>query len=370
MSAKSTPVIPANAITPRDQSILINLRNVKVMTLNQIRRMRWPASCDEQTARKRLSILKNRYGLIDSLHVPKVKLEANNLAYSKAYILSDRGRGWLQEAGLLAGQRFKPAQVLHDLLVAELRVRLTEAARQQKGIWRVGWYNEEAIIFFKRQTDDKATLIPDGLGVIRVQQEQNHFFTAFFVEVDASREAHGRPSSRIGRKIIGYDAYFQRRQQHEILGELPHFPLVLFVTHGEQRLQNLAETILKRRRQPVGYALALFDDTLVGQHFLKTPAWLVIPPDENVILGREQDQRQSLWHSLKWVRLKPPEAIQQKIDIESQPQSKWQQLARRNGISFPVYHINSEQWFDDAKTKRSRVNRALKQRLTQSPKKA
>ena len=112
--------------------------------------------------------------------------------------------------------------------------------------------------------------------------------------MDAGREVHGRFSSDWGRKVVGYDRFMASQwEQHPELGDLEAFPLVAVITHGHQRLLNLADSIGEKRQQPVIYYLALWPDLMAGQDILTAPVWLIVTP-EGEIIGRDRKQRQPL----------------------------------------------------------------------------
>jgi hypothetical protein len=124
-----------------------------------------------------------------------------------------------------------------------------------------------------------------------------------FIELDASREGHGRPSSRISRKIRGYDEFSRRWLDHEVLGTLPCFPAVLLITHGEQRLQNLVQAVAKQRRQPVAYALALATELLTAEKdVLTAPCWRLLPAGTKTLTGPIEVEPQALLGHSSWLK--------------------------------------------------------------------
>jgi hypothetical protein len=145
------------------------------------------------------------------------------------------------------------------------------------------------------KVDMGPVISPDGLGIVRQRHSSGKVAgLPFFVEMDAGREAHGRLSSDWGRKVVGYDRYIAGQwQSHPELGDLEAFPLVAVITHGKQRLLNLAGSIVEKRQQPIIYYLALWQDLMAGQDVLTGPVWLIISPDGEMI-GRERKDRQPL----------------------------------------------------------------------------
>jgi len=157
-------------------------------------------------------------------------------------------------------------------------------ARQADFEWRADWQ----IRFHASRKAQRATLVPDGLAILSGLTPQP---IALFLELDFSREAHGRASSRIGRKIRGYDNYLKQWPRHAGLDGLDFFPAVLFLTHGQQRLENLAAAILKHRRGKVAYALALTEQVYQADDPLTAPLWRLIQnqQDSTVTADRHKE---------------------------------------------------------------------------------
>ncbi len=280
-------------ITERDERLLECLRELHVLSLNQVQRLFWP-NASQVTCYQRLRFLLKNY-LLGAARVPRSGMKAWGLPVGKVYTLGDGGRLWLKVKvdDKPPARHLKRNQILHDLLAAELCVRSTEAVLKRGQGWSLAWAGEQAASFYPKR-DEAPVIAPDGLGVVRQKRGRQAAALPFFVELDASREAHGRPSSDWGRKVIGYDRFCAGRwQQHPELLNLPTFPLVAVVTHGEQRLQNLAAAIDKHRQQPVIYYLALWEDLMAGDDLLAAPAWLIVAPTGQVI-GQEREQRQPL----------------------------------------------------------------------------
>jgi hypothetical protein len=80
---------------------------------------------------------------------------------------------------------------------------------------------------------------------------------------------------------------------HPHLSDLPSFPWVAVITHGAQRLLNLAQAIQKHRQEPVIYYLALWEDLMVDGDMLAAPAWLILT-QEGKVIGLKREQRQPL----------------------------------------------------------------------------
>src|SRR5512136_1086590 len=237
-------------LTSRDEQLLELLRELNVLSLDQVRRLFWPEG-KGKTAYRRLGFLLKQH-LLAGARVPRSGMVEWGLPVSKVYALGPGGRLWLKEEvtnGHIS-RYLKRDQVLHDLLVAELCVRLTEAAVRRGSAWSLTWAGEQAASYYPRP-DEAPLVVPDGLSILRQQRGGKTATLPFFVELDASREGHGRLSSDWGRKVVGYDRFAEQWKSHPELGGLPNFPLVAVVTHGEQRLLNLVGAISEQRRQPV-----------------------------------------------------------------------------------------------------------------------
>jgi hypothetical protein len=294
-------LVSRGSFTERDERVLEYLRELYVLSLDHVQRLLWPGA-KRVTAYNRLHHLQKHH-LVGGARVPRAGMAEWGLVVCKVYTLGEGGRLWLkEEVDNRWAAHLRRDQVLHDLLVAEVVVRLTEAAHRRGAAWSTSWAGERAASFYERQ-GNKPIASPDGLAIIRQTRGGKSAAMPLFVELDASREAHGRPSSDWGRKIIGYDRFCDgnKWKMHPELGSLPSFPVVAVVTHGEQRLLNLAGAIREHRKQPVAYYLALWDDlaprgedgAALDADILTAPAWLVVTADGQVV-GEDRDQRQPL----------------------------------------------------------------------------
>jgi hypothetical protein len=284
-------------ITERDEDLLVYLSRLNVLSLDQVQRLLW-SHARQSTAYQRLYIL-HKHHLLASARVPRAGMHQWGLPVCKVYTLGEGGRMWLRlEVDGRRAHHLRRDQVLHDLLVAEVMVRFAEAARRRGNAWSAAWAGEQQAGFYEKQ-GAAPVASPDGLAVLQAQVGGKRAIMPLFVELDASREAHGRPSSDWGRKIVGYDRFYDSEWTgHAALGSLPSFPAVAVITHGEQRLLNLAHAIQEHRRQPVVYYLALWEDLVQGQDtteadILTRPAWLVVPPEGDLI-GEDRAGRQAL----------------------------------------------------------------------------
>jgi len=208
---------------------------------------------------------------------------------------------WLREEvdSRLVARSLKREQILHDLLTAEVCTRLTEAAHRRGVGWQTTWIGDEAARYFEptARSDGKTgaqLLSPDGLAVVRRTDESGISALPLFVEMDRGREAHGRPSSDWGRKVRRYDQFRAGAwQMHPQLADLPTFPPVLVITHGAQRLLNLAQAIVDHRQEPVSYYLTTWQELMVAPDILAARAWLMLAKNGQV-LGQEPAERLAL----------------------------------------------------------------------------
>ena len=288
-------LIERGRITNRDEQLFEYLRELNVLSLAQIRRLLWPQA-KETTAYNRLYFLSKHY-LLSSARVPVLGMTEWGLPSRNVYSLGVGGWLWLRQEvnPSLASRQLRREQVLHDLLVAEVYVRLVETARLRGETWSISWAGAEAASFYAATRDQIPVMAPDGLAIVRQQRGDQVAVLPFLLELDKGREAHGRPSSDWGRKVHGYDRFYAGDWSlHPQLSSLPEFPLVAVITHGAQRLLNLAQAIVKHRKEHVTYCLALWTDVMLAtEDILLAPAWLTITADGQVF-GHEPDRRESL----------------------------------------------------------------------------
>ena len=280
-------------LTGRDEGLLECLRELNVLSLDQIRRIWWPHA-KEATAYNRLYFLLKQ-SILGGARMPTAGMKEWGLPPRKVYTVGAAGWLWLKEEvnPTLSYRHLKRDQVLHDLLVAEIYVRLTETVRVRGEDWSVIWVGEQGASYYD---GDKPTPIiaPDGLAIVQQRRGEKVATLPIFVELDRTREAHGRPSSDWGRKVQGYNRFYASNwKMHPQLSDLPTFPWVAIITHGAQRLLNLAQAIKKHRKEPVIYYLALWDDLMAEDDIMTAPAWLILT-QEGKVIGLKRDQRQPL----------------------------------------------------------------------------
>jgi len=296
VEAKLAELTEAGRITERDESLLEHLREFSVLSLDQVHRLLWPDTL-ERVAYNRLYAL-SKYYLVGGARVPSAEMVSWKLPVRKVYTLGAGGWGWIlgQVSKSSSVSHLRRDQVIHDLLVAEIYVRVWEAIRRRSTEdeeWDVAWAGEKAASCYG--PNNSLILSPDGLAIVKQQRDEHRSaMLPFFIELDKSREAHGRPSSDWGHKVGGYDFFFSNSwKTHPQLTECPSFPWVLVITHGQQRLSNLAQSILQHRKTPVIYFMGLWEDVIGADDFMTAPIWLVVTQDGG-ILGHTREERQSL----------------------------------------------------------------------------
>jgi hypothetical protein len=288
--ANLTDLARRGRITARDEQLMEYLRELNALSLDQVRRLLF-TDAGHRTVYNRLWFLSSQY-LLGSARASRADMQQWGLAAGKVYTLGPAGRLWLkEEVSSQAVRHLRRDQVLHDLLAAELCVRLVENVRRRGQEWSLIWAGEQASSMYP-EGEEAPLVAPDGLAVVRHQKSSAApAYLPFFLEMDAGREAHGRPSSDWGRKIHGYDRFIGSDwRYHPELTTLPAFPVVAIVTHGAQRLLNLAGAINKHRRQEVVYYLALWQDLMAGEDILTAPVWAVVTPDGQIV-GQQPQQR-------------------------------------------------------------------------------
>ncbi|GAB4442445.1 MAG: hypothetical protein Kow0031_24560 [Anaerolineae bacterium] len=288
----------AGQVTTRDESILEYLRELHVMSLEQIFELFWPDAKNPLTARNRLSTL-IQYKLVSyARRVPAAEMRTAGLEPGSVYALGVGGWLWLRENvnHSIMNRVLKREQVLHDLLVGQVCLKTMAAVQARGEAWQMTWAGEEAAAYYElhARDSDKApppVIAPDGLAVIRRRMSEQMAVMSLFIEMDNGREAHGRPSSDWGRKIQRYNEFMADKWRlHPQLADLPDFPAVAVITHGAQRLLNLAHAIQQYRKEPISYHLALWEDLVGADDILSAPAWLVLTADGKVI-GQERRER-------------------------------------------------------------------------------
>jgi hypothetical protein len=291
---KLTELMTGGKLTTRDEAILAYLQEVVVMSVDQVRRLVWGPAIKDKTVYERLRHLTKNY-LLSRPRTPSREMMLWGLKRCPTYALGPIGQAWLKgEVDTDQIMKFyRPNQVLHDLLVSELFVRMSEHTRHLGDGWTFGWAGEQNAAF-RPDMNKPATVIPDGLGIISQHLRSEMATLPFFVEMDAGRQAHGQYHHDWGRKIVGYDRFAESSWQlHRELSGMAHFPQVMVVTHGQERVVNLAKAIAAKRKKDVFYVLGEWQDVLIADNLFTAPMWIEVMPDGK-IAGMARDQRRPL----------------------------------------------------------------------------
>ncbi len=307
LKAQLSDLARRGRITTRDERLLEYLRELNVLSLDQIQRLFWPDRA-AKTVVNRLTTLVN-YTLVRRARVPDTEMKKWGLPGRVAYAPGVGGWMWLKEEidVQIMDRAMRREQVLHDLLVSEICVRLLEAAALRGQEWSVSWAGTESSMYVRPENissskrngksgEVQSVVEPDGLAIVTYQEPgKQKSELPMFIELDKGREAHRMPHTDWGRKIVGYKRFYEDNwRMHPQLSNLPEFPAVAVVTHGSRRLLNLVESIMSLRKDAcIAYYLSLWSDLTASNDILSAPAWLMITPDGQVI-GRQPEQRQSL----------------------------------------------------------------------------
>lgn len=283
------------AITTRDEFLLEYLRELNVMSVDQINRLLWAQKSQKVTYNRLVRLV--GYRMISGARARRPIMQMRGLEPCRVYSLDQVGRLWLEHEvnNDPVNRLLNRDQVIHDLMVSEIFVRLTEHTRTRGEGWRFDLAGERNAAFYE-QGADTPVIAPDGIGVLTQTVDGDDFSLPFFVEMDAGREGHGALSSDWGRKVVGYDRFIASGwRTHRSLRNLPSFPVAMVVTHGRQRLLNLAQAIAKKRKSGVIYYLARWnEDILPCSDIFTAPIWTVITPEGNIIGGEDALERKPL----------------------------------------------------------------------------
>ncbi|MCP4358658.1 MAG: hypothetical protein GY796_11625, partial [Chloroflexi bacterium] len=247
IGAKLAEINRQGRITDRDETLLELIREFNALSLNQIQRLLW-RSATEKTAHRRTYFLEQHY-LLEVARSPHAELKKWGLLPRMVYILGTGGWMWLKNEidVKIPRRQIRREQILHDLLVAEVYVKVVEAAALRNPVpakkkaetgakaeesgtevekWEVTWVGEEAASLYQ---GDNPVVAPDGLVKVKRMAGSKTQVLPFFVEFDKGREAHGTPSTDWGRKVGGYNRFYAGNwQMHPQLNNLPDtFPRVL-----------------------------------------------------------------------------------------------------------------------------------------------
>jgi hypothetical protein len=281
-------LLARGALTQRDKRLLEYLREFKVMSLAQVRRLLWPQTT-EWTAYLRLNLLARNH-LLSRVRSPQADMAAWGLPPALVYALGPAGWLWLQGQANIPKWSWKRSRLVSALLSAELGVRLTEQTFQQGEQWALTIAGQAAAAVYAQRAAKRPLIAPDLLVVVSHQSGPGQVMRLpLLVEIDAARPAV-KSGTRWGRRVAGYNRLAAGNwRRYPLLAGLEQFPQVLVITHGTERLLNLIDETLTYRRAAVSYHLALWADVLAGRDILTDPIWLTLTPGQ-----AEPQWRQSL----------------------------------------------------------------------------
>lgn len=220
------------SLAERDQQILVSVATHRFLTTRQICRLHFAEKATETAALRSANRTLDRLREL-RLIVPLERRIGGVRAGSGAYVwsLGCVGARLLQRAddGKEPSRRWRESEpartfMMHTLAVAEVSLRLTEAARR----------GEVALLSVQHEPDCWRTYVGSGGGALRLKPDlaavtaTGKFEDHWFFEVDLASE----PPSRIVRACLKYEEYRRSGAEQRRLGL---FPAVIWVVPGEQR---------------------------------------------------------------------------------------------------------------------------------------
>lgn len=274
-----TGLLARGALTQRDQRLLEYLREFKVMSLAQVRRLLWPGAT-EWTAYLRLNLLARNH-LLSRVRSPQADMATWGLSPALVYALGPAGWLWLEGQANLPKWSWKRSRLVSALLSAEIGVRLTEQTFQQGDRWSLTIAGQAAAAVYAHRAAKRPLIAPDLLAVVSCQSEVGQaMHLPLFIELDAGRPA-AKARTRWGRKVAGYARLAAGNwRRYPLLSGLEQFPQVLVITQGTGRLLNLVDETLTYRRSAVSYHLAPWAEVLTSRDILTEPIWLTLTPGQ------------------------------------------------------------------------------------------
>ncbi len=275
-AARKTVNAPAfkRKVTPRDQNILVFLRQLHALSVDQIQRLFWPDAA-YNTAYRRLSLLIG-YGLLAQARNP----DPTRLPVKRAFALGLNGWAWLQEPPsqphLLRHTRAD--LVLRDLLAAEVVVKLIEAFRPQT--FSLSWFGDETSAFDHPQTHSPL-VAANGLGLLYTAPNNQRADWSCLLELDAGVHKNIRSGKEWTVLIRGYEELRILSKSLPVLKQSLRPPVVLLITQNNAHTLKLARWLSKYQKQPLFFCLASWNQLNAAHNILTDPIWLIGNPAEN-----------------------------------------------------------------------------------------
>ncbi len=218
--------------TPRDLAILQAVRIHTRLTANQIRRLFFRGPGDRlkapQTVNARLRRLVS-YGYLEA-----VVVDRGHGAGPLAYGLGSRARSLISRS--TAGRLRGPGPVLHQLEIAEFRVKLEEVLRSHSGAL-IEWLGEPTLRSLAHAR--RSWPVPDALVHWRLENREG----TFLLETDRATESLAVLAAKLDR----YSTYLRDRGYRRWLPGLGLRPRLAVVT-TRTRAARLVRLIQSERR--------------------------------------------------------------------------------------------------------------------------
>jgi Replication-relaxation len=254
-------------LSERDLAVLDSLHRLRLATSRQLQRLHVFEGSALTQARRTRAMLQRLCELRVVVRLGRTIGGVQPGSTAHVYGLSGLGLAVLEVSGPYGKRRrtvweTKPYFLHHVLAVAELCVRLTELART--GTAELLTFDGEPACW-RRTGDDGVprTLKPDSFVRLGVGEYER----SAFVEVDLATES----LPTVERKCLSYISYWRSGTEQQAHGV---FPVVLWLTSTEARLQKLQEVITRLAAD----ARHLFAVMLHADG----PAWLTAPAGEAV----------------------------------------------------------------------------------------
>jgi hypothetical protein len=239
----------------RDLAILSSLRRLRLLAAGQVQRLHIYEGETATRPRRTRKTLKRLHDLQLVIRMERIVggIRAGSTGY--VYGLSGLGQAVLGVDGTYGRRRrriweTKPYFENHVLMVAELHVRLVEAARSTEA--ELLAFDAEPACWrrFTGPGGELVTLKPDAYTRIGVRDVER----SVFVEVDLATES----PNTVQRKCQTFIAYWRmglEQQRHGV------FPLVLWLVPDEHRQHRLAEVIGRLAVEAqILFSVTLFDE--------------------------------------------------------------------------------------------------------------
>ena len=232
-------------LTDRDLEILTTVHRYRFLEARHIRAL--TTGSDQGITRRLQGLFHNKY-LGRFVPPQRMRIDLDPGPPVIAYGLDAAGFRALRETGLVAHDHGAMPWnkshtrrglwfLRHRLLQSDFRCVLELAVRGTIGIDLLGWMEGEAArlkVSVPQKTTRHVGLAPDARFTVRFADGDR----SVFLESDRGTEEH----SRLVRKYQAYWWYVQS-EEHRRSGGGPPRTTVLFVTTGEQRMENMIQSL-------------------------------------------------------------------------------------------------------------------------------